>query len=292
MTYVYLDDGFPDHEKVADAGGDAAWLYVCGMCYVNRNLTGGRIPKSVVARLSDRKRPLALAARLVEVNLWEDDGTHFVIHNYGVRNASAEKKRQARVEKARKAAEARWVGQGTGPPDMLGASGEHAPSMPGAMLQASGEHAPSNAPSSPPARACTGVPDSPTPRLPDSRGGVLVSDEHLAATGSLAPPAATPSGGDPLWESVLAACGVDPGDVTASSRGAYAKAVADLRQVHADPAEVERRAAGYRSRWPQASLTPSALARHWAECAPAAVLAPVQGRSDGALLRARERSAG
>lgn len=106
--------------------------------------------------------------------------------------------------------------------------------------------------------------------------------------GSMAP--APPSlEGDPLASTLLAVCGVSPDDVTGSSRGAYAKAVADLRAVGAAPDEVRHRAAAYRLRWPEASLTPTALVRRWGECSAGAALQPVVAKGQAALLRAQAR---
>lgn len=82
MTWVRLDDGFLDHPKVVAAGGDAGWLYVCGLVYAARHLTDGVIPQGMVARLSDRAEPLALAARLVEVGLWERTAGGYRVHDY------------------------------------------------------------------------------------------------------------------------------------------------------------------------------------------------------------------
>lgn len=72
---------------------------------------------------------------------------------------------------------------------------------------------------------------------------------------------------DLLWEAVLETCGIS-GPIPSSARGAYNRAVADLRAVDATPEEVASRGAMFRARWPGASLTPPALARHWAECKP------------------------
>lgn len=69
---------------------------------------------------------------------------------------------------------------------------------------------------------------------------------------------------DELFESVADACGIDRDDLTRSARGAINAAVRDLRAVGALPLEVRRRAA----RWPyDATLTPSALAKHWPQLA-------------------------
>jgi hypothetical protein len=105
MAWVYLDDHFPDHPKVVAAGGDAGWLFVCGLAYIKRYATGGTIPKSQVPRLSDRKAPTRLARRLVDVGLWEDDGGSYHVHDYHDWN----KPEESRTAAARKAAKARWA---------------------------------------------------------------------------------------------------------------------------------------------------------------------------------------
>lgn len=104
MPWVYLDDHFPDHPKVAAAGGDAAWLFVCGLAYSKRYATDGAIPRNQVARLTDRKNPLKLAGTLVTVGLWETADDGFQVHDYSDWNRPAE----SRSEAGRKAAEARW----------------------------------------------------------------------------------------------------------------------------------------------------------------------------------------
>lgn len=84
MAWVKLDDQFPDHWKLAELGEDAplcGWLYVCGLAFCNRQLTDGRIPKAHVGRLMS-VRAAELAERLVEVGLWEDADTHYVVHDY------------------------------------------------------------------------------------------------------------------------------------------------------------------------------------------------------------------
>ena len=253
MSYTYLDDGFPEHEKVSLAGGDAGWLYVCGLCYVNRRLSGGRIPKPTVPQLSDRKRPMALAAKLVEVGLWEDGGDHFVIHDYATFNASAERKRAARIEKAKKAAGARWHSE------------SDAPSMP----QASAEHAPSNAQAS--ENGCSPMPThasgraragSPTPQRPNALDVELSEKERPVITGSLAP--AKPKRRDRLFEAVAEAEGTNwTSGMTNRARQALNAAVGDLRAAGADPDDVPVRAERYRRRFPDAPLTANALAKHW-----------------------------
>lgn len=108
MAWVYLDDGFPDHPKVARAGGPAAWLFVCGLAYSRRHDTKGMIPKAVVPRLTDAKQPAKLAKALVDVVLWEDQGDHYYVHDYHEWNKPTE----ARSAAGRKAAMARWAKEG------------------------------------------------------------------------------------------------------------------------------------------------------------------------------------
>lgn len=52
---------------------------------------------------------------------------------------------------------------------------------------------------------------------------------------------------------------------TKSERGAWRNAVNQLDQADATPDEVRSRSTEYRRRWPDATLTASALARHWGE---------------------------
>lgn len=72
---------------------------------------------------------------------------------------------------------------------------------------------------------------------------------------------------DLLWDSVMDACGVDCASIPPSARGGYNKAVSELRSVGAAPSDVHERAGNYRMHMPHATLTPNALARHWALCA-------------------------
>ncbi len=75
---------------------------------------------------------------------------------------------------------------------------------------------------------------------------------------------------DALFDALAEACQIDPADLTPSARGALNRALKDLRAVGATPDEIHRRAGQYRQMWPAVTLTPTALARHWAECTPLA----------------------
>lgn len=112
-TYIKMSDKLPEHRKIVAAGGDAAWLHVCALAYASRNRTDGFIPRNYVPRLSDRKQPLKLAAKLVAVDLWHEAGhdckkcpqpgpDDYVIHDYLEHQRSAA--RIAEVSAARAAA--------------------------------------------------------------------------------------------------------------------------------------------------------------------------------------------
>lgn len=94
-------------------------------------------------------------------------------------------------------------------------------------------------------------------------------ERELRGRGSIAPAAADaakpPRPRDVLWDAMLDACGIHE-QPTESARGAYNRARKDLAAVGATPEETHRRAAIHRLKWPDISITPSSLARHWAEC--------------------------
>lgn len=102
MPWVKLDDMFADHPKIAEAGPLAGWFYVCGLCYAGRYLTDGFIPKGQVRKLADVDNAPALAARLVEVGLWEQTDGGYIIHDYSQYNPSAEQVKAQRERNAQR----------------------------------------------------------------------------------------------------------------------------------------------------------------------------------------------
>lgn len=96
MTWVKIDDKFPDHPKVIEAGPLAGWLYICGLAYANRYLTDGFVPERQVNRLCDVDGVDELATDLVRVGLWEIVEGGYQIHDYLEYQPSAEKVRAER----------------------------------------------------------------------------------------------------------------------------------------------------------------------------------------------------
>lgn len=82
MAWVRIDESFTEHPKVLAAGADAAWLFVAGLCYCNRNRTNGFIPAAALSLLSVSRKARALAATLVDVNLWEAADGGWEVHDY------------------------------------------------------------------------------------------------------------------------------------------------------------------------------------------------------------------
>ncbi|GHF76874.1 hypothetical protein ACFFSH_40095 [Streptomyces filamentosus] len=98
-TYIRVHDGLPDHPKIIAAGGEAGWLYICGLSYCSRQLTDGVIPKGLVPRLTDSSNSEALASALLRVGLWHGfdhdcprcppaPADSYVVHDYVVHQRS------------------------------------------------------------------------------------------------------------------------------------------------------------------------------------------------------------
>lgn len=83
---------------------------------------------------------------------------------------------------------------------------------------------------------------------------------------------------DELFDAVVEACGLAYDEMTKTAKRACAVAVAELRDVGANPLNVRTRAVHYRSHFGDAALTPSALAKHWAQCRTPAAPAPQRRR--------------
>ena len=99
----------------------------------------------------------------------------------------------------------------------------------------------------------------PKVRKPDRRETGPVSKELVGARTTrrvVNPP-------DGLFETMVEVCGHDPKRLTSSERGRINKALKDLREVGVTPDEIRSAAKVYRSKYPNAALTPTALSAHW-----------------------------
>lgn len=114
MTWVRIDDAFPEHPKVLSLGDDyerGVALHVRGLCYCARNLTDGHVP----ARMF--REDAEIRSRLVEVGMWHEVEGGFVIHDYLDYNpskAEALALAEARRAAGKLGADARWNGKSHG----------------------------------------------------------------------------------------------------------------------------------------------------------------------------------
>jgi DNA-binding transcriptional ArsR family regulator len=88
-------------------------------------------------------------------------------------------------------------------------------------------------------------------------------EEPLAA----APREAPTRKADDLFETVAQVCGISLDGITRTARGQLNKAVKELREVQATPEQIHHKAKAYRTQYPNATLTPTALTKHWSSFA-------------------------
>lgn|GEM_PF-1749231 len=101
MTWIKLDDSFPNHPKVIKAGPAAAWLYVSALCYSSSYLLDGYIESSSVEVLTNIKHYRKAVDALIEVGLWEEVEGGYQIHDY-LEHQKSRASVQAEREKSRK----------------------------------------------------------------------------------------------------------------------------------------------------------------------------------------------
>ena len=103
-----------------------------------------------------------------------------------------------------------------------------------------------------------GIPDRGETR-PISNELGLVTNDIIAAE----PPEKKPRKKDELFEAIAQACNIDIKQLTGTSRGQLNKATKELRDIGATPDQVAGKAQAWRSQYENASLTPTALVKHW-----------------------------
>jgi len=96
LTWVKLDDGFPSHPKLAEVGPLGLAMQVAALCYCNRYLTDGYLPRAAAATLLDfdgiglidgvfRGEDAdwrIVSGLMVECELWDEVAGGFQIHDY------------------------------------------------------------------------------------------------------------------------------------------------------------------------------------------------------------------
>ena len=95
MTWIKLDDGFPNNPKIVGLSDHSFRLYIAGLCYSGKYLTDGFIPEAIINQLGD-------PTELLEKGLWEETFDGIQIGNYTeyqTPKAEVEKKREQSRER-------------------------------------------------------------------------------------------------------------------------------------------------------------------------------------------------
>ncbi len=112
MSWVKIDDEFPDHKKVASLSNDAFCLHVTAMCWVAKWQTDGKLPSKLLGKLGWRcQDPASAAAELVMANVWETTPEGWEIHDfleYNPSKAQVEELAETRSTAGKAGAMARW----------------------------------------------------------------------------------------------------------------------------------------------------------------------------------------
>lgn len=82
MGWFKVDDNYFQHPKVWEVGEAGALLNLQGIAYCSANQTDGRIPKTIVRKLTDNPDYEEVIECLIEARLWRESGKHYVIHDY------------------------------------------------------------------------------------------------------------------------------------------------------------------------------------------------------------------
>jgi hypothetical protein len=103
--FVPLDVNYAEDDKIIDVGPMAELLYIRGLAFAKRSRQNGQIGDSQLPIIAARiHRPRALAARLIDVGLWERNGTGLYIRAWLKRNPPADEL----VESGAAGAHKRW----------------------------------------------------------------------------------------------------------------------------------------------------------------------------------------
>lgn len=251
MAWVRIDDHFDEHPKLAKVGPLGWGVWAASLAYCNRNLTDGILPRSVAKTLAhfevvDEAGVIWTLARtsgydgrdidtdwvielLLTVGLWEWDPEGYIVHDYLDFQPSA---RDVLARKQKLSDTRREAGHRGGV-----ATQERRRSIKANRATAQ-------------AKEEAKLKPQPQPQE-SSKELSLASDKR-------------PRERDELFEALCQVTGNDWHQLTPTGRGSVNKALKDLRSVGATPSEIRTRAAYWPKLFPDAKLTPPALAKHWA----------------------------
>jgi hypothetical protein len=105
MTWVKIDDSFPNHPKIVGLTDKAFRIHISGLCYCGTYLTDGFVPMTIAARFANED--MAYIVELTKAGLWreapQENGFH--IHDYLAHQTSktqVEEKRQTVRERQKR----------------------------------------------------------------------------------------------------------------------------------------------------------------------------------------------
>lgn len=115
MGWVRLEDGYPEHPKIVEAGPLAMAMDVAGVAYCNRQLTDGFIPRAATRRLLDLTEfgvtAEDLVKRLIVAGRWVEEEDGYRVHDfleYQPSRSQVQSLSTKRAEAGRKGAAKRW----------------------------------------------------------------------------------------------------------------------------------------------------------------------------------------
>jgi hypothetical protein len=121
VSWLRVDDGFGEHEKIIDLSDRAFRLHVIALCYCARNLTDGLLRERQLATVcAITKATVRHLDELVTAGLWEPEGDSYRINDYLEYNPTKKKvkeRRQARSDAGKRGSDARWNGKAHGKSD-------------------------------------------------------------------------------------------------------------------------------------------------------------------------------
>lgn len=114
--FVQLDAEYPTDDEFIEAGPMAELLYIRGLCFCKRKMLDGTISRSQLPAVAlGIPSALRLAAKLVDVGLWETRGDGWYIAAWLKRNKSAAQIKQEREMRRMASMEANHAQHHVGP---------------------------------------------------------------------------------------------------------------------------------------------------------------------------------
>jgi hypothetical protein len=120
-----------------------------------------------------------------------------------------------------------------------------------------------------PSRTHATTPVAPVQRPPSHPCDIELEPKNIEPKELLAAaPEKDPAKKDELFEAIAKACTINLGGMTRTERGQLNKARKELAEVKATPDQVAGAAKAWKAHYPNATLTPMALVKHWSSMRP------------------------